>query len=88
MPLLNAIGSSLVSVSAFGATTAASYAASGLVAWRIAGLFILGAVLGGFAGIEAARALAARKRLLAVIFSAVVALVGLYVTARGLARFL
>jgi uncharacterized protein len=84
MPLLNAIGSSLVSVSAFGATTAASYAASGFVAWRIAGLFILGGLLGGFAGIEAARALAARKRLLTIVFSAVVALVGLYVTARGL----
>jgi uncharacterized membrane protein YfcA len=86
MPLLNAIGSSLVSVSAFGATTAASYAASGLVAWRIAGLFIVGGVLGGFAGIEAARALAVRKRLLTMVFSAVVAIVGLYVTARGLGR--
>ena len=31
MPLLNAIGSSLVSVAAFGATTAVSYAVSGLV---------------------------------------------------------
>jgi len=88
MPLLNAIGSSLVSVSAFGATTAVSYAASGLVAWRIAGLFILGGLAGGYAGIEAAKALAGRKRMLAIVFSGVVAVVGLYVTARGLARFL
>ena len=88
MPLLNAIGSSLLSVAAFGATTAVSYAASGLVAWPVAGLFILGGLVGGYAGIEAARALAGRKRLLAIIFSAVVAVVGLYVTARGLARFL
>jgi uncharacterized protein len=88
MPLLNAIGSSLVSVAAFGTTTAVSYAASGLVAWRIAGLFILGGVAGGFAGIEAAKALAERKRMLAMVFSAVVAGVGLYVTAKALVRFI
>ena len=35
MPLINAIGSSLVSVTAFGLTTAASYAWSGLVDWRL-----------------------------------------------------
>ena len=87
MLLLNAIGSSLLSVSAFGATTAVSYAASGLVEWRVAGLFILGGLAGGYAGIEAAKALAGRKRMLAIVFSAVVAVVGLYVTARGLARF-
>ena len=88
MPLLNAIGSSLVSVSAFGATTAAFYAASGLIAWRIAGLFILGGLAGGYAGIGAAKALAGRKRTLAILFSAVVALVGLYVAARGIAPFI
>ena len=37
MPLINAIGSSLVSVTAFGLTTAASYACSGLVDWPLAG---------------------------------------------------
>ncbi|HVS78487.1 MAG TPA: sulfite exporter TauE/SafE family protein [Steroidobacteraceae bacterium] len=87
MPLLNAIGSSLVSVSAFGATTAVSYAASGLVDWRVAGLFILGGLAGGYAGIRGAKALAGRKRLLTLVFSAVVAVVGVYVTARGLVRF-
>lgn len=84
MPLLNAIGSSLVSVSAFGATTAVSYAASGLIVWRIAGLFILGGLIGGYGGIEAAKALAGRKRTLGLVFSGVVAVVGLYVTFRGL----
>lgn len=43
MPLPMAIGTSLVAVSAFGAATAASYAASGLIEWPLAGLFILGA---------------------------------------------
>ena len=49
MPLINAIGSSLVSVTAFGLTTAASYAWSGLIDWPLAFLFILGGTLGGLA---------------------------------------
>lgn len=88
MPLLNSIGSSLVSVSVFGATTAVSYAASGLVAWRVAGLFALGGVAGGYAGVKAAKALAGRKRLLTIVFSLMVAVVGIYVMARGFARFI
>lgn len=36
MPMLNAVGSSLVSVTAFGLTTAFNYALSGLIDWRIA----------------------------------------------------
>ena len=47
MPLQYAIGTSLVAVSAFGAATAASYATSGLVDWPLAGLFVLGGILGG-----------------------------------------
>jgi uncharacterized protein len=88
MPMLNAVGSSLVSVFALGATTALSYAASGLVQWRIAGFFVIGGALGGYAGVRAAVALARRRRLLAVTFGAVVAAVGLYMLARALARML
>jgi len=40
MPILNAIGSSLLSVGTFGLTTAVNYALSGLVDWTIAALFI------------------------------------------------
>ncbi|MBI3676059.1 MAG: sulfite exporter TauE/SafE family protein [Proteobacteria bacterium] len=87
MPLLNAIGSSLVSVSAFGLTTAASYALSGLVDWNVALLFIAGGTVGGFAGIGLARDLSARRHLLSLVFSAVVATVGLYVLARGIFAF-
>jgi uncharacterized membrane protein YfcA len=86
MPLLNAIGSSLVSVGTFGATTAVSYAASGLVDWPVAGLFIIGGLAGGYAGIEAAKVLARRKRMLTIVFSAVVAAVGIYVIIRGIGR--
>jgi uncharacterized membrane protein YfcA len=87
MPLLNAIGSSLVSVFMFGATTAASYATSGMVDWRIAALFVMGSVAGSRAGVLLASRLAARSRLLATVFSAVVGVVGLYVTLRGLAPY-
>lgn len=83
MPLLNAIGSSLVSVTAFGATTAVSYAASGLVDWKIAGLFVLGGSLGALAGLSAARRLAAYKRALSLTFAAIVICVGFYVIARA-----
>jgi uncharacterized membrane protein YfcA len=84
MPLINAIGSSLVSVTAFGLTTAASYAWSGLVDWQLAGLFIAGGALGGFAGIKLAHRLAGHKHALTLIFAGVVIVVGLYVIARSL----
>jgi uncharacterized membrane protein YfcA len=84
MPLLNAVGSSLVAVAAFGATTAVSYGISGLVDWPVAGLFVLGGSVGGFAGIKIAGRLATHKRALSIVFSCVVAIVGVYVVARGL----
>ena len=83
MPLPVAIGTSLVAVSAFGAATAASYAASGLIDWPLAGLFILGGVLGGLAGSRLGQRLAGHKRALTVTFAGLVILVGLYVVARG-----
>jgi uncharacterized membrane protein YfcA len=83
MPLINAIGSSLVSVSAFGATTAASYAWSGLVDWPLAFLFIAGGALGGVLGTRLARHLAGHKNALTRIFSGIVIVVGLYVIARS-----
>jgi uncharacterized membrane protein YfcA len=84
MPLINAIGSSLVSVAAFGMTTAVSYAASDLVDWPVAGLFVLGATAGSRLGLRLAGRFARRTRELSLVFSAVVALVGMYVVARGL----
>ena len=84
MPLINAIGSSLVSVTAFGATTAASYAWSGLVDWPLAMLFIAGGTFGGFVGIKLAHHLARYKHALTLTFSGVVIAVGLYVIAKSL----
>jgi uncharacterized protein len=87
MPMLTAVGSSLVSVATFGATTAASYAWSGLVDWRVAALFVAGGVGGGVCGGLASQRLAKSKGALSQVFAAVVAVVGVYVAVRGLAAF-
>jgi uncharacterized membrane protein YfcA len=84
MPMSFAIGTSLVAVTAFGLTTAVTYAASGLVDWTLATIFILGGLAGGFAGTKASAHLGQRKGALARIFGAVVVAVGLYVIWRGL----
>jgi uncharacterized protein len=79
MPLVYAIGSSMVAVTVFGVTTAVSYALSGLVDWRLAVLFVIGGAGGGVLGIWLGARLAARKRALSLVFSAIVIAVGLYV---------
>lgn len=84
MPLINAIGSSLVSVMAFGLTTATSYAWSGLVDWRLAALFVVGGIFGGVLGIQLAKHLSAHKSALARTFSSIVIVVGIYVVVRSL----
>ena len=83
MPLINAIGSSLVSVTAFGFTTAASYAWSGLVDWPLAGLFIAGGAIGGLFGTKLAHHLTRHKHALSLTFSGIVIAVGLYVIAKS-----
>src|SRR5437870_7403917 len=62
MPIMNAVSSSLVAVTAFGLTTAASYAWSGLVSWALAGLFVAGGSAGGLGGPSSGPHLAARRR--------------------------
>jgi uncharacterized protein len=88
MPLANAIGTSLVAVTAFGATTAANYALSGLVDWRIAGFFIAGGVLGGLVGTLAGRRLGQAKGRLATVFAVFVIIIGLYVIWKGASALL
>ena len=84
MPIMNAVSSSLVAVTAFGLTTAASYAWSGLVSWDLAGLFIAGGLAGGVIGTRSARRLAARRGALNTVFAAVIVAVALYMLARTL----
>jgi uncharacterized membrane protein YfcA len=84
MSIMNAVSSSLVAVTAFGLTTAASYAYSGLVSWGLAGLFIAGGVAGGLVGTRSARLLSERRGALNIVFSAVIIAVALYMLARNL----
>lgn len=83
MALPNAISTSLVAVTAFGLTTAASYAIAGFVDWPLALLVIAGGVIGSLAGTKANAKLAQHDRALATVFAIVVAGVGAYVTVRG-----
>jgi uncharacterized membrane protein YfcA len=84
MSIMNAISSSLVAVTAFGLTTAASYAYSGLISWKLAGLFIAGGIAGGLIGTCSARRLADRRGALNIVFAAVIIVVALYMLARNL----
>jgi len=84
MPILNAIGSSLFSVGAFGLTTAVNYARSGLIDWRIGTEFLVGGLLGGLLGVRLVTRLAARRRLLSQIFAGVVFAVAAYMAVRTL----
>jgi uncharacterized membrane protein YfcA len=78
MPILNAVGSSLLGVAAFGAATALNYAISGLVDWSLAILFIGGGIVGGLAGVHTARVLARQRRTLNVLFACVIFVVAAY----------
>lgn len=69
MPMINAIGTSLVAVTAFGLTTAANYAWSGLVDWQLAGSFIAGGALGSWLGLKGAQRLSGTTGRLDMIFA-------------------
>ena len=77
MPMLNAVGSSLVAVTAFGLTTAVNYAVSGLVEWPLAMLFIAGGFAGCFAGTRAAARLSGGGHL-ARVFAGLIFAVAAY----------
>jgi uncharacterized membrane protein YfcA len=84
MSIINAVSSSLVAVTAFGLTTAASYAWSGLISWELAGLFIAGGLAGGLIGTRSAQLLSARRGALNIVFAAVIIVVALYMLMRSL----
>lgn len=84
MPVLYAVGSSLVAVTAFGLTTAANYAASGLVDWTLAGLFVLGAFAGGLVGSRSAARLSVRAGVLDRVFAALIVVVALFMLGQSL----
>ncbi len=88
MPMLNAVGTSLVAVTAFGLTTASNYALSGLVDWGLAFDFILGGLLGGMLGAASAQRLAANRGRLTMVFSGLIFAVALYMLWRSGAAIL
>jgi uncharacterized membrane protein YfcA len=83
MPMINAVGSSLLAVGTFGLATALNYAWSGLVDWPVAAEFIGGGIAGGVGGMLLATRLAPRKQALNRIFAALVLIVAAYVLYRS-----
>jgi uncharacterized membrane protein YfcA len=83
MPMLQAVGTSLVAVTAFGVTTAGSYAMAGLVDWTLAGIFVGGGLLGSLLGARAARGLSRRRGALTRVFAGLILVVAAYMLARS-----
>ncbi len=78
MAMINAVGSSLVAVTAFGLTTAANYALSGLVDWALAFAFIVGGLGGSIFGTRLAKHLTRSKDQLTVVFAGLIFVVAAY----------
>jgi uncharacterized membrane protein YfcA len=78
MPILNAIGSSLVAVTAFGLTTAFNYASSGLVDWPLAFVFIGGGVVGSLIGTKISNRVSGTAGLLTTVFAVLIFVVAAY----------
>lgn len=83
MPMVNAVGSSLVAVAAFGLSTSFNYALSGLVDWWLAASFIGGGVIGGWLGAIASTRLSGKKGALNTLFALLIFIVAGYMIYRG-----
>lgn len=83
MPMIKAVGSSLLAVGTFGLVTAASYAWSGLIDWTVAVVFIAGGIVGGLAGMSLSTRLAPRKNTLSRVLAGLILAVGVYVLYRS-----
>lgn len=84
MPMIMAVGSSLLAVGSFGLTTAVNYALSGLVDWVVAAEYIAGGIVGGLIGLRLSNHLAPRKDALNKVFAGVVFVVAAYMLYRNL----
>ena len=80
MPMIVAIGSSLLAVGSFGLTTAVNYGCSGLVDWQVAAEYISG----GLIGMRRCNHLAPRKAALNKVFAGLVFVVAAYILHRNL----
>lgn len=80
LTMIAAVGTSLLSVFAFGATTAVQYALAGKVDFVVALLFIVGGLFGGALGAAAGRKMGGAR--LNRVFSAVLVAVAIYMISR------
>lgn len=83
VPMLEAVASSLLSVVVFGATTAVNYAVAGKVDVPLALALVAGGIVGGHAGMGAAKAVAVKGHLLRRIFAAMLLAIAAYITYRS-----
>lgn len=83
MSLATAQATSLLSVAAFGATTAGNYALSGWVDPALVAAMTVGGVAGTAAGLPMARRLGADAALGRVLFAGLILLVAVYVAVRA-----
>ena len=83
MPMIDAVGSSLLAVCAFSMTTAVNYARSGLVDWPVAVWFVVGGIGGGLAGLHLATRLGEDRDRLRQLFAGLVFAVAAYVFYRS-----
>ena len=87
MSLATAQATSLLSVAAFGATTAANYALSGWVDLELVAAMSVGGVAGTLAGLPLARRLGANAALGRTLFAGLILIVAGYVAYRAVSAF-
>ncbi|MBY6241727.1 sulfite exporter TauE/SafE family protein [Methylosinus sp. Sm6] len=78
MPMINAVGTSLVAVTIFGLTTALNYATSDLVDWLLAAVLIGSGGVGTLFGVATARRMSKKTGQLTIAFAVVVFAVAAY----------
>jgi uncharacterized membrane protein YfcA len=86
VPILYALGSSFLAVTAFGGRQRPIRPCPTLSMGSLAALFITGGVLGGLIGAPSANALAGRKGGLRTVFTVLIFAVAIYVLVRSLGQ--
>ena len=84
MTLALAQATSLVSVAAFGASTAVNYSLSGLVDWSLVAAMMVGGVVGTAAGLPLSRRLGANASVGRRLFACLILVAAVYVAAKSL----
>lgn len=84
--IYEAIGTSLLPVSAFGSLTAARYALSGEINWPIAMLFVLGGVIGGLYGTRISSKIP--KDILKQAFAILLIVIAIYIIIKSMSSWI